>query len=173
MTVTSRQPGIPHPRLALPSTQAPEDLKAFQRWLSEAIPMVSQLGIQAMYQQDNGLEWQLALAPNLNDKGTGFGGALTAQATLLGWCWVTLWLRQQGLSRDVVVAEASQRFLAPVTQDYRLRCQPSEVDGPQQLQKQLREREKGRIQLTQQLYCGETLCLEASGNYAVLPQPPA
>ncbi|MGY2461554.1 YiiD C-terminal domain-containing protein [Vreelandella sulfidaeris] len=163
-----RQPGVPHPRLPLPEGQ-PEDLSAFHRWLSEAIPMVKALGISDVTRQDDTLTWQLALAPNLNDKGTGFGGALTAQTTLQGWCWVTLWLRERGIARDVVVAEASQRFLAPVTGDYHLACRPTESEGPAQLSNKLAERGKGRIALTQQLYCGETLCLEASSSYAVLP----
>ncbi len=163
-----RKPGVPHPRLPLPEGQ-PDDLVAFQQWLSDAIPMVSALGISDMSSQGDQLTWQLALAPNLNDKGTGFGGALSAQTTLQGWCWVTLWLREQGLARDVVVAEATQRFLAPVNDDYRLVCAPTVPEGVSQLVQKLEERGKGRIALTHQLYCGETLCLEANGNYAVLP----
>ncbi|MBE0401266.1 MULTISPECIES: YiiD C-terminal domain-containing protein [Halomonas] len=165
----SRKPGMPHPRLPLPKGQQ-EDLAVFQQWLGEAIPMVGALGISEMVREGDALTWQLALEPNLNDKGTGFGGALTAQTTLQGWCWVTLWLREQGLARDVVVAEASQRFLAPVADNYRLICTPLEPAGLAQLANMLAERDKGRIALTHQLYCGETLCLEASGSYAVLPQ---
>ncbi|NYS59395.1 YiiD C-terminal domain-containing protein [Vreelandella salicampi] len=165
---TARQPGIPHPRLPLPD--GPEDLAVFQQWLGEAIPMVNALGIKGMTQQNDALTWELALTPSLNDKGTGFGGALTAQTTLQGWCWVTLWLRAQGISRDVVVAEANQRFLAPVTDDYRLVCTPSQPQGPAKLAAKLDERGKGRIALTQQLYCGQTLCLEANGSYVALPK---
>nr|WP_284041410.1 YiiD C-terminal domain-containing protein [Halomonas olivaria] len=155
----------------MPLPTGKEDLLAFQRWLEEAIPMVGALGIEQVAMEGHRLTWQLALTPNLNDKGTGFGGALTAQTTLQGWCWVTLWLRERGLAQDVVVAEASQRFLAPVTGDYRIICTPGDSHGSEQLADKLKERGKGRITLTQQLYCGDTLCLEASGNYAVLPSP--
>lgn len=164
-----RQPGVPYPRLPLPDSQ--EDLHAFQRWLGEAIPMVGALGIQRMTLDSGTLIWQLALSPSLNDKGTGFGGALTAQTTLQGWCWVTLWLRERGLAQDVVVAEASQRFLAPVTGDYRITCAPSDLSGPKQLETKLKARGKGSITLNQQLYCGDILCLEASARYVVLPRP--
>lgn len=164
-----RKSGIPHPRLPLPNGKS-EDLTVFQQWLSDAIPMVGVLGIGEMRRQGDALMWQLALEPNLNDKGTGFGGAFTAQTTLQGWCWVTLWLRERGIARDVVVAEASQCFFAPVTSDYRLVCTPAEPEGTTQLANKLAERGKGRIALTHQLYCGETLCLEASGSYAVLPE---
>ncbi|MFG6667948.1 YiiD C-terminal domain-containing protein [Halomonas sp. HNIBRBA4712] len=165
---TSRKPGTAHPRLPLPE-KGQDDLDAFQRWLEEAIPMVAALGLQKMSQSNDHLAWELALAPSLNDKGTGFGGALTAQTTLLGWCWVTLWLRKRGLARDVVVAEASQRFLAPVTDDYRLVCQPADPNGPEALAARLESRGKGRIALVQTLYCRDVVCLEATGTYAVLP----
>jgi thioesterase domain-containing protein len=164
-----REIGTPHPRLPLPAAGEPDDPERFLEWLGLAIPMVKHLGIRTMQRSDDRLTWELALTPNLNDKGTGFGGALAAQTTLLGWCWTTLWLRQRGLARDVVVAESSQRFLAPVTGDYRLLCTPETEGGPEQLARRLESRGRGRIALVQQLWCGDTLCLEAGGHYAVLP----
>ncbi|MBA2779474.1 YiiD C-terminal domain-containing protein [Billgrantia kenyensis] len=164
-----REIGIPHPRLPLPEPGRRDEPQAFLDWLAEAIPMVEQLGIREMRWEGESLVWELALAPNLNDKGTGFGGALTAQTTLLGWCWTTLWLRQRGYARDVVVAEASQRFLAPVTGDYRIACAPDQPQGPKGLAERLETRGRGRISLAQRLWCDDALCLEARGDYAVLP----
>ncbi|NAW35448.1 YiiD C-terminal domain-containing protein [Halomonas alimentaria] len=161
--------GVPHPRLPLPSPGGEDDPAEFLTWLGEAIPMVAHLGIREMRRDGARLTWELALTPSLNDKGTGFGGALAAQTTLLGWCWTTLWLRRHGLSRDVVVAEATQRFLAPVTGDYRLECLPEDEAGPERLNTRLADKGRGRIALVQRLWCGDTLCLEARGDYAVLP----
>ncbi|SHF03746.1 thioesterase domain-containing protein, putative [Modicisalibacter ilicicola DSM 19980] len=168
-----RKAGVPHPRLPLPAAGQGDDLAVFQRWLGEAIPLVRQLGLNGMAWQGDALVWNLELEPNLNDKGTGFGGSLTAQATLIGWCWTTLWLRSRGLLQDVVVATASQRFLAPVTADYRLECLPRDAEGPRGLQERLDTKGKGRIVLVQRLYANDTLCLEAEGDYAVLPAPPS
>lgn len=164
-----REIGIPHPRLSLPPGGGEDDMGEFLAWLGEAIPLVEHLGIREMTRDGDRLAWQLALAPSLNDKGSGFGGALAAQTTLLGWCWTTLWLRRHGYARDVVVAQATQRFLAPVTGDYRLECLPEHDDGVAGLTERLASRGKGRIALVQRLWCGETLCLEARGDYAVLP----
>nr|WP_163502467.1 YiiD C-terminal domain-containing protein [Halomonas socia] len=168
-----RRPGQPHPRLALPEAGLGDDLGEFQRWLQQAIPQVAHLGIQRMGLEGETLEWHLELAPSLNDKGTGFGGAMASQTILIGWCWLTLWLRQQGRAQDVVIADARQRFLAPVSGDYRLLCEPAPSGGVAALSERLASRGKGRISLVQRLYCGDTLCLEASGDYAVLPSPPA
>ncbi|WP_168014813.1 YiiD C-terminal domain-containing protein [Halomonas salinarum] len=164
-----RQAGVPHPRLALPAAGQGDNLSDFRHWLEAAIPLVPQLGITDMHWENEALVWSLSLAPNLNDKGTGFGGSLAAQVTLIGWCWATLWLRAQGRDQDVVVAEATQRFQAPVTGDYRLVCRPEDPAGPAALAERLTSRGKGRIVLLQELYCGETLCLSAHGDYAVLP----
>lgn len=170
----AREIGIPHPRLPLPGVGQSDDLAAFQQWLAEAIPLVGHLGLYGMQWQGDALVWKLRIGPNLNDKGTGFGGSLAAQTTLIGWCWATLWLRAHGRLQDVVVARASQRFLAPVTGDYRLECVPRDGDGPDRLDARLKTHGKGRIALIQRLYTDDTLCLEAEGDYAVLPpQPPS
>ncbi|MBZ9557352.1 MULTISPECIES: YiiD C-terminal domain-containing protein [unclassified Modicisalibacter] len=164
-----RRPGQPFAHPPLPHDAKAEDLAAFQAWLEQAIPLVGHLGLQSMAWEDDALVWQLRLAPNLNDKGSGFGGSLAAQATLIGWTWTTLWLRARGRRQDVVVAHASQRYLAPVTADYRLICRPQTAQGASDLQASLRERGKGRLALAQQLYVGDTLCFQAEGDYAVLP----
>ncbi|MHB0776452.1 YiiD C-terminal domain-containing protein [Halomonas sp. WWR20] len=164
-----RQPGVAYPRLALPPAGQEEDLVAFGDWLEQAIPLVGQLGLNGMCWEKDTLVWDLSLTPNLNDKGTGFGGALTAQTTLIGWAWTTLWLRAHGRVQDVVVAEARQRFLAPVTADYRLACSPVETAAAMRLMESLTAKNRGRIVLMQRVYCGHQLCLEAEGSYAVLP----
>lgn len=165
----TRTPGIAYPPLPLPETGRDDDMAAFQAWLQQAIPLAGELGITQMRREGGCLKWTLALAPSLNDKGTGFGGALAAQTTLAGWCWLTLWLRRRGLARSVVVAEASQRFVAPVAADYRLACSPTDNAAGAALAESLRTRGKGRITLRQTVYSGETRCLEASGRYVVLP----
>lgn len=164
-----RTPGIAYPPLPLPETGRDDDMATFQDWLQKAIPLAGELGITDMRREGDCLHWSLALAPGLNDKGTGFGGALAAQTTLAGWCWLTLWLRRRGLARSVVVAEASQRFVAPVTADYRLACFPADAAAGAALAQSLRAGGKGRITLRQTVFSGDTCCLDASGRYVVLP----
>ncbi|QJQ94952.1 MULTISPECIES: YiiD C-terminal domain-containing protein [Halomonadaceae] len=164
-----RQTGEHYPRLPLPERGSIDDLVAFQRWLEQAIPQVEHLGISAMRWEGGILTWQLSLEASLNDKGTGFGGALASQSALIGWCWATLWLRSLGRNQDVVIAEASQRFRAPVRGDYRFVCRPLDEYSAPTLAQRLDERGKGRITLVQHLYCDETHCMEACGDYVILP----
>ena len=167
--MAAREPGTAYPPLALPEPGREDDLLLFQQWLEAAIPMAGRFGMQRLCWQDATLLCDVHLAPNLNDKGTGFGGSLAAQSTLLGWCWTTLWLRARGFRRDVVIVEATQRFMAPVTANYRLSCHAAEAEGPARLAASLAERGRGRIRLVQQVHTGDMLCFEAVGDYAALP----
>ena len=167
--MAGREPGTAYPPLALPEPGQHDDLLLFQQWLETAIPMAGCFGMQRLYWQDATLLCDVHLAPNLNDKGTGFGGSLTAQSTLLGWCWATLWLRARGFRRNVVIAEATQRFLAPVTADYRLSCRVAAAEEPTRFAAHLNAHGKARVQLVQHIHVDDRLCFEAVGDYAALP----
>ena len=54
------------------------------------------------------------LAPNVNDKGSAFGGSLVSLMTLAGWGLATRQLAQAGLQADVYVADSTVRYLAPL-----------------------------------------------------------
>ncbi|MGS0467462.1 YiiD C-terminal domain-containing protein [Cobetia marina] len=156
-----------------------EDLSRFGDWLSQAIPLAAHMGLVEMQwsepERSTGqLSWRLHLPPNLNDKGTAFGGAMSLEATLCGWSWVTLWLRARGIQRDLVVSRASQQFLAPVSGDYHIRCAPDDMAALIDVGERLAAGRRARLSLTQQLWCqvdGQSsprLCFEARGDYVVL-----
>ncbi|WP_191237611.1 YiiD C-terminal domain-containing protein [Cobetia marina] len=156
-----------------------EDLSRFRDWLSQAIPLAAHMGLVEMQwsepERSTGqLSWRLHLPPNLNDKGTAFGGAMSLEATLCGWSWVTLWLRARGIQRDLVVSRASQQFLAPVSGDYHIRCAPDDMAALIDVGERLAAGRRARLSLTQQLWCqvdGQSsprLCFEARGDFVVL-----
>ena len=177
-------PALPLPRdaqgqpgnLAAPVS---DDLTRFRGWLTQAIPLAAHLGLVEMQWSEperatGQLSWHLRLPPNLNDKGTAFGGAMSLEATLCGWSWLTLWLRARGIQRDIVVSQASQRFLAPVSGDYHIICAPDDMAALDEVGERLTAGRRARLSLTQQLWCqveGQSaprLCFEARGDYVVL-----
>ncbi len=54
------------------------------------------------------------LAPNVNDKGSAFGGSLVSLLTLAGWGLATLQLSRAGFAAEVYVADSAVRYLAPL-----------------------------------------------------------
>ena len=78
------------------------------------IPQVLAMQVQLAGERDGRLCLRAPLGPNVNDKGTAFGGSLVSLMTLAGWCLVSGRLEQAGLQAEVYVADSQVRYLAPL-----------------------------------------------------------
>ena len=81
------------------------------------IPQVLAMQVQLAGERDGRLCLRAPLGPNVNDKGTAFGGSLVSLMTLAGWCLVSGRLQQAGLEAEVYVADSQVRYLAPLRAD--------------------------------------------------------
>lgn len=79
-----------------------------------AIPLARTMRIEIAGAGDGKLHLRAPLAPNINDKGSAFGGSLASLMTLAGWGLATWQLARAGLPADVYVADSSVRYLAPL-----------------------------------------------------------
>ncbi|WP_374012806.1 YiiD C-terminal domain-containing protein [Pseudoxanthomonas koreensis] len=80
----------------------------------QSIPMVRAMQIELAGAGDGRLRLRAPLAPNVNDKGSAFGGSLVSLMTLAGWGLVTWQLGRAGVQADVYVADSTVRYLAPL-----------------------------------------------------------
>ncbi len=106
-------PGFRYP---LPmTTNEPHDpaLAAVRAQLC-AIPLARQMQIEIVHAGDGRLRLRAPLAPNINDKGSAFGGSLASLMTLAGWGLATWQLARAGHPADVYVADSHVRYLAPL-----------------------------------------------------------
>ena len=78
------------------------------------IPQVRAMQVEVDGEADGRLHLRAPLAPNVNDKGSAFGGSLVALMTLAGWALATRRLAAAGLEADVYVADSQVRYLAPL-----------------------------------------------------------
>ncbi|ODC03903.1 hypothetical protein BFW38_10460 [Terasakiispira papahanaumokuakeensis] len=148
------------------------DLTSFMAEVGTSIPLVPHLGIQSLQWEDpRSLLMSVRLSPLVNDKGTGFGGGLNALSTLLGWCFMTLQLRAAGCECPVVVSHHQTEFVAPVTDDFVLRCQPQPEASIAEMLARVKAKGRGRLMLTMTLDQGAQCCLRASGRYVALAAP--
>ena len=90
-----------------------ENLRAYCR----GMPPVVAIGIDVVDYDGERLRMQAPLAPNVNDKGTAFGGSMTSLMTLAGWGLVTLRLQQAGLRAEVFVADSTVHYRKPLVTD--------------------------------------------------------
>jgi thioesterase domain-containing protein len=91
----------------------PDALAVLQTHL-HSIPQVRAMQVEVAGESDGRLRLSAPLAPNVNDKGSAFGGSLASLMTLAGWGLTTRRLVDAGLQADVYVADSQVRYLAPL-----------------------------------------------------------
>lgn len=62
------------------------------------------------------------LGPNVNHRGTAFGGSLSMLATVAGWAMARLLLRERDREAEVVIQKSRADYRAPICGDLLLRC---------------------------------------------------
>lgn len=144
------------------------DPDKFLAWLHQAIPLTSAMQIERLVYDGRHLELHAPLAPNVNDKGTGFGGSIAALATLAGWCLTTLYLREQGLDCDVVIADSHLSYTAPVKAALCARVVLPDAEQCQHLLDRLTQRGRGRLELHVDLISGDDVAMTLDGRYVAI-----
>jgi len=123
-------------------TRSP-DWAAERAWLVEVltrqIPLGGAMALTIERLDGRGIALAAPLEPNINDKGTAFGGALVSLMILAGWSLPRLLLRRADLQAELVIGRCEVRFLKPVTGPMRAEC-----DWPDPVQSQAFIRDLGR-----------------------------
>ena len=83
----------------------------------QSIPQVRAMQVEIVGEVGERLRLAAPLAPNINDKGSAFGGSLVSLMTLAGWALASSRLADAGLKAEVYVADSHVRYLAPLEAD--------------------------------------------------------
>lgn len=120
-----------------------------RRWLLDTltrqIPLGGAMALTVDRLDDAGIELAAPLAPNVNDKGTAFGGALVSLMILAGWSLPRLILRRAGVRAELVIGRCEVRFLVPVSGEFRAVCDFPGAPAVEAFLRGVRERGKGRL----------------------------
>jgi len=138
----------------------------FLQWLHREIPLTAAMQIDAVEFDGKRLALRAPLAPNLNDKGSGFAGSTSGLATLSGWCVITLWLESRGIAADVMIARSEIDYKAPLLTDLQTQVELPDSAVLEQFERRLLE--KGRARMPLEVTLGEpgAPVLVLSGDYA-------
>lgn len=93
----------------------PDEITAY---VHDAIPLTRSLGARVEHYDGVSVRLSAPFAPNVNHKGTAFGGSLSAVAILSGWVLVHLQLRERGDAAQLVIQRSAFDFQAPVDGDF-------------------------------------------------------
>lgn len=120
-------------------------LREAENFFHERIPLTRAMGVKVVSLDQSGFAIEAPVALNFNHLHTAFGGSVNAVATLAGYGFLWLQLREQ--AAHVVVAESSIRFLRGIRETIRGVCAPPTEPEFAAFKKSLREKGKARITL--------------------------
>ncbi|MBL0709395.1 MAG: GNAT family N-acetyltransferase/hotdog fold thioesterase, partial [Colwellia sp.] len=135
----------------------------------ETIPMSKAMGLQISYYDGKQLITHCDAKFNKNLHNTMFAGSIYTLATLTGWGWVYLALKEyeDGLSGDIVLAEANIRYHSPIKGLAYGQVVATDMSGSFD---NLACGKNARIKLAVHIYCGDKIAATFTGSYFVLPK---
>lgn len=150
------------------------DFKAESSWLAgvltREIPLGGAMALSIARLDEQGIALAAPLAPNINDKGSAFGGALASLMILAGWSLPRLLLRRHGLDADLVIGRCELRFIEPVVGDFHARCDWPPAQAMQEFADRLASGQRARLALVPELMYQDGVAATLSARYAALPR---
>ena len=132
------------------------------------IPITRQLGVRVLSYDGSTLVLGAPLEPNVNDKGTAFGGSLFSLLVLSGWGLIHLRLREEGLTGDIMIHESTINYSLPITDSWEVHCRLPEADQYAHFLASLHSRGRARLALEAQIMSGSRVAVSFRGSYAVV-----
>ncbi|MDD2701566.1 MAG: thioesterase domain-containing protein [Sideroxydans sp.] len=145
-----------------------QTVEQLQQTLYTDIPLTREMGLRVAAYDGQTLQLSAPLAPNVNDKGTAFGGSLYNVAVLCGWSLLRLKLNEAGLPRkNIVIHEANTRYLQPVSGELHSTCTLTD-DALNEFMQPLQKKGRARITLTVTIHQQDQTAVEFTGQYVAL-----
>lgn len=136
------------------------------------IPMTRHMGLRITAWDGQVLRMDAPLAPNINDKGTGFAGSLATLATFAAWAAATLLAEKttaQGC--EAAVFESDIRYLLPVNGDFYVEVPVPEQEAMQEFKASLQNRGRAKLALSAVIFQDGEEKVRYRGRYAVRVKP--
>lgn len=139
-----------------------------ERTLTADIPLGGAMKLGVTRLDDEGVELSLPLSPNVNDKGTAFGGALASAMILAGWALPRLLLKRAAIRAELVIGRCETRFLAPVRGDFRALCAWPPVSDGRRFAERVEEKGRASVLLEPRIETADGVAATLVAKYAAL-----
>jgi len=140
----------------------------FEKFLNDKIPITKEMKVKVEEFNPSKVRLSAKLAPNINDKGTAFGGSISSLMTLCGWSMAFMIIMETDPQAQVVIQKSNINYLIPIRGDFTAECVLADEEAKEQFLDMYRERKKGRIKLQVKCYTRDTLSAEYEGMYVAL-----
>ena len=136
-------------------------------YLNRHVPLIPAMQVRLERCDETGLALTAPLAPNINDKGTAFGGAMAAIASLVGWALTYITLREHGETAEIVITDSTLKYLRPVRETIVAECTRPTVDAAERFIQRYRQRGKARWAVEVVIRADGEPALTFSGHYGI------
>ena len=143
----------------------PDWTQVLQNTWREAIPISDAMGIKVHSYTDWEFSTQADFAANVNLHGSMFAGSIYSLATLTGWGATYLALKEAGLEGDIVLADASIKYLKPLKASPRATVVLTECEGELNA---LTDEGKARFTVPVSVFDGDRKVAEFIGQFVVI-----
>ncbi len=145
------------------------DLDQFEADCRRDIPLLTAMELSFVDYSEHTLTMEAPLAPNVNNKGTAFGGSIASICLFGGWAVATLGFIDAGIDNtEIVVYKNDMTFERPARGllTVRARIQPGEFDT---LLARLEDGDPGRIRfdIDVEMFHDDQRCATMQGVYVV------
>lgn len=144
---------------------------ALESHIRGTIPLADAMDLKVRRYTGDLLEMTAPLAPNVNDKGCVFGGSMASLLTLAGWGLIELGLRARRLECDIYVGDSHLRYREPVWSELRGAARFAETDALEKLQRALKTRGKGRVDVVCELAGEEGAAAVLTARFVAMLRP--
>lgn len=138
-----------------------------QEYLHRHIPLSKAMEVSVDSLQD-GVIMTAPLDPNLNHRGTAFGGSISTLAILSAWTLVHVRLQTQSIPHRLVIRRNTVDYLQPITGEVWVHCRNPSVEKWNRFLEALTRKGKGRILLDAEIRSDERLAGTFQGEYVAL-----
>lgn len=129
-----------------------EDLETY---LHQQIPLSAAMGMSVRLITEASVTLAAPLAPNINPKGTVFGGSASTLCILAAWSTLHTRLLDAGLPSEIVIHTNTMEYQRPIHGEFvATGAVSAEADWPGFI-RTLESRKKARIEIEAELRCGE------------------
>ena len=145
------------------------DLKRFEAECQQDIPLLTAMHLSFVSFKDLTLTMEAPLAPNINNKGTAFGGSIASICLFGGWAVSTLAFMDNDIyNTEIVVYENQMTFEQPARGHLMVNAfiKPDDFEA---CLSRLKARDPGRIRLDihVELFHDDQRCATMQGLYVV------
>jgi thioesterase domain-containing protein len=137
-------------------------------YLMQHVPLVRAMKVRVSDFDTRGVTLSAPLPPNVNDKGTAFGGALASILSLSGWALCYLLLEERSVKADLVIADSTIQYLKPVHESITVICSMPEAAAVEGFFDSMRDRGKASWILNAEAKTGGETNATFRGRYAAI-----